>query len=534
MMDQNTFDELARRKLAERSFPFAQEDWHAMEQLLDARPKRAPWWPALAVILLVCGGAVAYFGLTGEDAAPPGTGIGDQAATSRPFREAPLEDSTMASTIHVAGTEDPKAARAVVTRAPIAETASTTHLHGNTDARPAHATPETPHTGRERAGSGQASDTDRSLPLGEAPFRSPAAPAKPTTEIPDPPRVSTTEPTGTLTWTQDQLMVKTSLDLDNDHAAIAEPARPDSLEPMTEAHTQPFVEPTIPDTVDLVIGGEGAADSTASATAAGEPTAVAAPNAARTTLELGLWAGLQATHTTYGGEATRDWGHSMQASRSYSAGLELLRMGRNFGFGAGLHVSDYSERIRTNAVDRSRTELDPYYFMRPVDTALLLITDTVFVGGVAQYTGQTVYTTVFVLDQAVDTVTVTERLREARDQVNRTLYVEIPLLVDAHLVQGRWNLGVRGGPTAALLNRRRGLLPDAGETGYTDLASRDMNTLVLGYTARAYVRYRFSAGWSVGLEPMLRGHLTNGMADDALTRRPRAWGLAFGLNYRFR
>jgi hypothetical protein len=570
MMERNEFDELARRKLEEREFPFQEGAWQAMENLLDTRTRPrglGTGWTLSALALLLAGAAAGYLALQQPGAQER---LAEQAGTEQAGHGTHGGPSTEAHFIPFAGTAaspgvpattgDRITPRAVPPSAVVAEAIERVQ-----------ATPQNTQ--------GSASYASAPSPLPGPTPQPPSAPAGSSSAI------TSAEASSTfLDFTQEQetrmALVPSAAAVPNgphhqeDPMMLPDPAdeRPAiSLHPSGEAgeesdmdgmssasipptlqemdaHSQVVTAPSVPQQPDgleemegfalaELMNGDGAGveagvqDSAGAVVAMPAPPTLVPPGAP---LELAAFLCMQNSTTTYSGEATQDWGHSMQAARSYSAGLELLRMGRNFGFGAGLHVSDYSERIRTNAVDRSRTELNPYYFMRPVDTALLLITDTVFVGGVAQYTGQTVYTTVFVLDQAVDTVTVTERLREARDQVNRTLYVEIPLLVDAHLVQGRWNLGVRGGPTAALLNRRRGLLPDAGETGYTDLASRDMNTLVLGYTARAYVRYRFSAGWSVGLEPMLRGHLTNGMADDALTRRPRAWGMAFGLTYRFR
>ncbi|MDQ3101424.1 MAG: hypothetical protein M3R08_08555, partial [Bacteroidota bacterium] len=143
-------------------------------------------------------------------------------------------------------------------------------------------------------------------------------------------------------------------------------------------------------------------------------------------------------------------------------------------------------------------------------------------------------TTVNVLDQGTQTIVTTTHLREARRQVNRTSYLEIPLLLDLHLVQGRWNIGLRGGPTLGISTFISGSLPNANSEGYIDLADQEFRSVVFGYTARAYIRHRFNAGWSLGLEPMIAGHLMNGLAGDQLTRKPSAFGGMISLNYRFR
>jgi hypothetical protein len=139
---------------------------------------------------------------------------------------------------------------------------------------------------------------------------------------------------------------------------------------------------------------------------------------------------------------------------------------------------------------------------------------------------------VYVLAPDADTSSTTTLVREGRTLVNRVSYFEVPLLLDAHLVQGRWHLGLRGGPTVGLLSGRRGAAP-IGD-GYTDFGDMAFRQVLFGWTARAYLRYRFTAGWSLGVEPMLRGQFGNALQGDDLTRRSTAVGGLVSLSYRLK
>ena len=181
----------------------------------------------------------------------------------------------------------------------------------------------------------------------------------------------------------------------------------------------------------------------------------------------------------------------------------------------------------------STTTFNQYWYLIAVDTMVLFITDTL-PGQPPSYTGTSIDTTIHVLAQGTDSTTSSQHLREARDQVNRVSYLEVPILLDAHVVQGRWSLGLRGGPTIGLLTGRRGSLPnttDDGYLGFNDVAFREV---VFGYSGRAYIRYRFNAGWSVGLEPAMRGQLLNSFGSGELERRASAFGVMMSLTYRLR
>lgn len=208
-----------------------------------------------------------------------------------------------------------------------------------------------------------------------------------------------------------------------------------------------------------------------------------------------------------------------------------MRMGRHLGIGSGLHYTNYREHMTTSAAFRTDEHAHQYYYITTQDTTLLMITDTVLVNGQPYYVGQSVTTTLQVLQQGTETNVITTRTREARDRVNLTSYLEIPLLLDAHITQGPWRLGLRGGPTAGILTYKAGHLPSA-EAGYLGFQDQQFRSIVLGYTARAYVLHEIAPGWWAGLEPMARGQLFNALESDQLSRKAFGWGGMIGIHYR--
>ena len=162
---------------------------------------------------------------------------------------------------------------------------------------------------------------------------------------------------------------------------------------------------------------------------------------------------------------------------------------------------------------------------------MLIITGTDTINGQVVHTGQNVDITVGQLRSDLDSTLSSVRVREASERINRTSYFEVPLLLAAHLVQVRWNFGVRGGPTVGMLTQRQGSIPSDGE-GYTDFNDVAMRTWTLGWTARAYVRYRFNSAWSVGIEPAARGQLMDSFEHQGVTRRSTAIGGMISLSYR--
>ncbi|MFZ1616218.1 MAG: hypothetical protein WAT41_02575, partial [Flavobacteriales bacterium] len=284
------------------------------------------------------------------------------------------------------------------------------------------------------------------------------------------------------------------------------------------------------DTTTSIATGNSVTDDTVTAA----PSAAAPPLVPeRAPWEISVMGGLFSSTADYTGSNSAEWNAGISKENSLGIGTELMHMGRNFGIGAGLHFSTYAERLRTDAIDRTTNTLHDFWYLNPVDTAILVITDTL-PGTPPTYTGTSTNTTVNVLTQGTDTISTTQRIREARNEVNRASYLEVPILLDVHLVQGRWSFGLRGGPTVGLLTGRRGTLPAPDNEGYVAFADQPFRELIFGYTARAYVRYRFNAAWSVGVEPALRGQLMNSLGSGELERKASAKGVMLSLSYRLR
>lgn len=245
--------------------------------------------------------------------------------------------------------------------------------------------------------------------------------------------------------------------------------------------------------------------------------------------ELSVLGGIFRSNSTYTGQGTDTW--SIAQESSWGAGAELMHMGRNFGVGTGLHYGTYADRLSTPEVSNTVTTIEHFWYLANVDTTILLITGGDSLGG---YTGISIPATVQVIQSGYDTTSISTLLRRASERVNRTSYIEVPLLMDAHVVQGRWSLGVRGGPTLGLLTTRSGSIPREGDEAYADLNDVTMRQYVFGWTARVYVRYRFNSAWSVGIEPSARGQLFDGLNDLGITRRSSAFGAMLSLSYRLR
>lgn len=251
--------------------------------------------------------------------------------------------------------------------------------------------------------------------------------------------------------------------------------------------------------------------------------------------EISLLGGIFSSNSTFTGGNSADWSNDVGRMTTGGAAAEVMHMGRHFGLGIGLHYGTYAERITLGELSSTTTTIDNFWFLVPVDTTLLFISDTINAGtDSSYYVGQAVPTTINVLAEGADTTSTTTVTRQARELVNRTSYLEIPLLFDVHLVQGPWSLGLRAGPTVGFLTGRTGALPNAANDGYTEFGDQAFREVMVGYTARAYIRYRWNDAWSIGLEPALRGQLMNSLGEGAIDRRSTALGGMISLSYRLR
>ena len=211
-----------------------------------------------------------------------------------------------------------------------------------------------------------------------------------------------------------------------------------------------------------------------------------------------------------------------------------MHMGRNFGIGTGLHLATYAEDLDVSSRSITTTSFRDSNYFQSIDTTLLIVVGTTQIGGQTYYITQPFYTTVQVLINGTATTISTQELVRAMKASNRISYVEIPLLADAHLDQGAWSVGVRGGPTVGLLTSRSGALPSTVSDGSLTNDERTFKSTVFGVTGRAYLRYRFNSGWSVGAEPTYRMHFGNALEGGDIIRRNAGWGGQLSLTYRLR
>ena len=552
------FDELARRKMAERDFHFQEADWHAARALIDAeRGSRKAWpWYLGAALLLISGSLWYWNGSTvkgsaqtapvaaqavitsqqepttasAEDASAKESASRSLTPASVPQREeavGPTRIPTPKATADASASsmESPAQRKKAESQSVISTAAASNpsrHVSPRAVPQEDHAAITTGKPGTATADDQRMSEVPSSMKSkGDAGDR----PATGKAIAVEPPKPAPIQNTVTSS-TQQKQSANTS---GNSSTVAQERARtPVQVAPPSSPET-PTTAVSTQDSTSAGIVHPAPSDSAASTPTPAVPPLV--PE--RAPWEIGILGGWSQTQSRYSGGGSEAWSGTIHGEGSPVFGAEIMHMGRNIGLGTGLHYGSYAERLRAPAVERTTTSLQDHWFLAAIDTTVLVITDTL-PGNPASYTGTNVTTTIQVLMNSPDTVVTTQRVRDARDQVNRVSYLEIPLLLDAHLVQGRWSLGLRGGPTLGLLTSRRGAVPNATEDGYVNFTEQPFRELVLGYTARAYVHYRFNAAWSVGLGPVLRGLLSNSLGDGALERRNSALGAMMSLSYRLR
>lgn len=544
------FDELARQKLEQRTFPFDEGAWLKAQEALAAKKRRRPkaFWYFAGVTAI----GLAVWGLWPEaieqeevivqnDAharvAEGGASIEAQALEAdRNLPSVLAEEQATASVdseadserreVATSGSQEQRADKGLQQRPPnraVAGAQPAVQIAGlqqvvppvKKEASETEPLLEGPEGDGQQAAESQdavepvvASEIDLLAPEDQqsaAPEAGESAAAVNSSAVVQPP---TNEPKPA----EDQLASDVIVEVNSDPLSAADP---EMKEPSIAAASSNDPPP---------------ADSASAATPEPLATPLVSP---RSPWEITALAGLFSTTSRYQGARTQDW--SVAPERTASFGAEAVRMGRNFGYGIGLHYGTYADRLSTPEESRTEELLSRYWFFQAVDTTVLVITGTTTDSlGNTVHTGVNVPTTVQVLRSAFDTTYTTSRVREARTRVNRTSYIEVPLLLDAHLVQGRWSIGVRGGPTIGMLTTRSGSLPGEGDGGYAELGDAEARQLVFGWTARAYLRYRFNSAWSIGLEPSARGQLQDGVIGKEASRRSSGLGAMLTLSYRLR
>lgn len=591
MSKQNRFDELARRKLEERQFPFDEAQWQAARQAIRAERnrRRAGGWALAGCVVLLAGLALLWWPAgEGDGRAITVTDIPGPARTEAPAPNSTWADDTdeHASTASAsdrtvtapAGTPAPASAAAPAIGATVSEnaTAGPEAVASRTSAVPGGApTPQrrsahaatTVHTGAgvavtsTRPASPAAAHADApalaSVSTNADPGTQPSSPsitdgsnAEPTEPLKDPlpaeeaarqPEAIGTpaeaplaikeveEPAGEATdITTPKDTATPTMDEGTDTAArTATEQAPASSVPVDPALPGPLAAATVP--ADSLPNVDTPNDTSQAALA---PALMLPLVPAPSPWELTAWGGVLSSTSRYTGPDSEAWNNASSGARSSAFGLELMHMGRHFGIGTGVHYVTYAEQFDAEAAYRLSESWRRVYFLTPVDTAIFFITDTIDQGGELVYQGISRDTTVLVLDSRMENTITSTKQRDARRQLNRVSYVEVPLLLDAHVVRGRWSFGLIGGPTIGLLSGRHGALPNQANDGYSDLDDRAFRALMFGYTARVYARFRVGDRWSLGLEPSMRGQLASAFSDGVLTRRTQALGGLVSFTYR--
>lgn len=525
-MNSNTpFDEQARRKLDELDFPFSEEDWKGMHALIQARDRKRK--RRFLFVLVLVGSTlapVAWWSL-GQDGREVST------TTTRTGPTAP--GNTAVSDPSVGSTTGPVATP--TKDLPNSTTPHDTSLPAGSPRERATNTTEQPTT-KQADRPRQGTDAARPQPWKVAGTKEPTGTRSNT---PDLPVGSIIDPKGDPTERDPNLSGPTDIKAIGTEAHDTDPTMPPTPEPVKP--TAPLVVP--PDSASglAIVANMIPSDSGATTTEKVVPTVQdsAAPGIIPPALRpdrapweiTGLF-GWQSSRVSYTGPAAEMWGSHVTPADALTGGVELVHMGRRFGWGGGVHYATYSERIDRPELDRTDLTFSQRWILVPVDTTIFLVTDTLPPGNV--YEGHQEEVTVHVLDQTTDTTSVTTRVQNGLRARNRVSYVEIPLLADLHWTQGRWTIGARGGPGVGLLTSRRGQLPEEADRVSRDLQDERFRSLVWSYQARAYVRYRFNAAWSIGVEPGIRGHFGQVMDTPDLVRRNSAWFVMGSLSYRLR
>ncbi|MBK7945411.1 MAG: hypothetical protein IPJ85_08940 [Flavobacteriales bacterium] len=550
------FDELARQKLEERAFPFDEGAWLSAQQSIAAqRRKRKGAWYLLGLIPL------AFITWLLWPANEQASSIAD--ANVSVTATAPTENKTEDKAPLQVETETSLAAEALTpstgsltladeaivpqnTSTPV-ETATTSTTKSNSSAprqsraaasqpmvqKPVAATPtttftvETHHTPVDDQSHGQVADGTSEHATGTL------------SEEPEPAH-STDEATAGNEPSTDA----TTDEPVSDFAAVATP----SFEP--EAHDAAV--PAQSTVTDALIDAPASildAQPTAITVAADEPaiSGDALPKdsataevpvplpppliTARSPWEISMLFGAQRTMSRITSDRYDDLDVSSDDALAF--GAELMHMGRNVGFGFGVHHTSYNDRFTTPEQRTTAWEVTRNWYLQSIDTTILIITGTDTVNEQIIHTGFNVNTTVQVLRYSFDTTAIVS-VRSPRAFSVRTSYLEVPLLFDAHIVQGRWSFGVRGGPSIGLLTARSGSLPSENDETDVPLREAAVQQWSLGWSARAYARYRFNSAWSVGIEPMARGQLMDAISGPVIARRSNAFGALLSLSYKLR
>ncbi len=548
------FDESARRKLEERSFPYDEANWNAMQRLLrsEKRHRRGASVRRFTAALILLLAGIAAWLLIDRRPAPLAESRAIEATTIGPekpgvvgpamVRPAGPEGGSVPADGPAPNADQNVTGPSVPVVPAVPGTASTVDAARNSprpepDARTAMTRERMPTPASlavlVREGSADDAPVETSVERtgGSGPDEQRIAAAR------DDQRPTTIgQGDGTVTISE----MGTAPPSRTEATGAAEPTldvRPAAVDQSTSTQAGPSTATAAPDAVPSTAGPRTSTTITAdqppipSDSTAPAPTTSAFVPPARW-VELSALGGVMWTNTTYGGSAAGAFDGSITESTSPSLGLEWMHLRENWGYGIGLHAIRYAEKLSLDEQTSPHTELFYTHTFNPVDTTVLIVIDTVVVDSTTYYVTQGVNTTIYVMDTQVDSTTTTIVTREALERTNRVSYLEIPLLGDVHTAGARWRLGLRAGPTIGIMTSRQGALPVGPGGSLVALEDQPLTSVTIGYVARPYLRYMTSKGWSFGLEPCLRGQLFDTHEDGDLSRRSNAMGLMLGVGYR--
>ncbi len=563
MSERSEFDDVARRKLEEREFPFQEADWLEAKRLIAQQRSSGTgrtWLLAGVGVMLI--GLSAWFLTADSSAVQESPSVSVNATHEKSTTAAPLaitRDEPKAIESARSGSSSDLTSSGLLDR----DGAASNSNGPQVGSRPSPVRPEQVSTVQQQAverstmekiGASSTSPApgvaavsqDRDNASGAVETSAPAQEIVATTSTR---AESVIDPTmGTAS-----MVIAGPETSSADVSATAEPpvdAEEGPLTAVTENTTKSTEPPSDPTANEV---GPFTADTSATITAgsevANDPPAEQVQDSASTTAavppppplitpdspwEISLIIGGLLSRSTYTGGNSAEWIDGQTGRWSPAIGGEVMHMGRNFGIGSGLHYSTYEEDLHIAERSLTTTVIQDSNYFEPFHTTILYALGDTIIDGELYYVTESRDTTLNILVLGTSSRTTTRKLIDARDVTNRVSYLELPLLLDAHVVQGAWVLGLRGGPTVGLLSERRGALPNATFDGYTDFSTEQFRSPVFGFTARAYLRYRWVNGWSVGLEPTWRGHFGNVLDSGDLTRRSSAVGGMISVSYRLR
>jgi hypothetical protein len=197
-------------------------------------------------------------------------------------------------------------------------------------------------------------------------------------------------------------------------------------------------------------------------------------------------------------------------------GLEYALKFGKVSAAAGLQYGTYGETAQLTTPGTSTVQTNIEY----------IITDTTIVIDTVLYEpGDTIGKII-----TVDTVFTRGTARKSDVRVS---HFEVPILFGYEHSFARWSIGAQVGVFVGFLSARTGTYPIAAEPNAVAVVDETFRSISIGYLLRPTVKYRLNEQWSIGLEPFLKGHLTDIVGEGPLNGlRYGGFGGSIGLFWR--